>query len=386
MKSIFLDYAATTPTDARVVAAMQPYFNQKFGNPSSIYSLSREPNAALQQARAQIAGLINADSKEIIFTSGGTESNNFALKGMAYAHSAKGNHIITSAIEHHAISAPCKFLESQGFRVTYLPVDATGIVAPESVRQAITDKTILISIMHANNEIGTVQPIAEIGKIARTHGIPLHTDAVQTVGHLPIDVKAMNIDLLSASAHKLYGPRGVGALYLRKGIKIEPFLHGGDQENRRRASTENMPAIVGFGKAVALAQCEMTGEARRLTRLRDQFIEGVRDRIPDVQLNGHPEKRLPNNINFTFTGIEGEAMVLNLDMEGIYVSTGSACTSATLEASHVLLALGLPHELAHASLRFTMGRQTSADDMAHVLTVLPKVIARLRAMSPIYKK
>ncbi len=386
MKSIYLDYAATTPTDPQVVAAMQPYFNQKFGNPSSIYSFSQAPNTALQKARTELAELINADSREIIFTSGGTESNNFALKGTAYAKTRKGDHIITSAIEHHAITEPCRFLESQGFRVTYLPVDTAGLIDPEAVRKALTKQTILISIMHANNEIGTLQPIAEIGKIAREQGIPFHTDAVQTVGHLPIDVQAIHIDLMSASAHKLYGPKGVGALYVRKGIRLEPFLHGGDQENKRRASTENMPAIVGFGKAAELARGEMTTEAHRLAKLRDRFIQGVRDRISDVRLNGHPEKRLPNNINFSFEGIEGESMVLNLDMAGIYASTGSACTSASLEASHVLLALGLPHEMAHASLRFTLGRQTSAEDMEYVLEVLPKVITKLRAMSPMYKK
>ncbi len=386
MKHIYLDHAATTPTDPRVVEAMLPYFTEQFGNPSSIYSFSSEPKIAMEDARSRIAGMIGATEREIVFTSGGSESNNFALKGVAFARSDKGKHIITSNIEHHAVGEPCKFLESLGFEISYVPVDGNGLINPEDVQKTIRPDTILISIMQANNEIGTLQPIAEIGRIAKKAGVTFHTDAVQTFGHIPVNVNDLQVDLLSASAHKLYGPRGVGMLYIRKGTKLAPLIHGGDQERKRRASTENVPGIVGFGKAVEIAQNEMEAEYRRLTGIRDTFINDVPEKIPDVVLNGHPTQRLPNNINFSFQGLEGESMLLTLDMEGISVSTGSACTSSSLEASHVMLAIGRSHELAHGSLRFSLGRQTSTEDMQTVLEVLVRSIARLRMMSPLYKK
>ena len=386
MNRIFLDYASTTPTDPEVVKVMLPYFTERFGNPSSIYSLGQEAKSAIENAREKIASLLGAKREEIIFTSGGTESNNFALKGIVYANENKGNHIITSAIEHHAIIAPCKFLEKRGFDVTYLPVDKYGLINPDDVRKAITNKTILISIAHSNNEVGTIEPIEKIGKIAQEYNVYFHTDAVQSFGHIPVDVNDLNVNLLSISAHKLYGPKGVGALYVRKGTKLTSFLHGGDQERRRRASTENVPAIVGFGKAVEIARDRMNEEAKQLEALRDKLIKGIFKKIDHVRLNGHPAQRLPNNVNVSFEFVEGESMLLNLDMEGIAASTGSACSSASLEPSHVLLALGLPHEIAHGSLRFTFGRYTKNEDIDYVLEVLPKIVEKLRSMSPLYKK
>jgi cysteine desulfurase len=382
---VYLDHAATTPTDPRVVEEMLPYFTSKFGNPSSIYSLGQEAKEAIEEARDKVASLINANPQEIIFTSGGTEADNFALKGVCYANQHRGNHIITTAIEHHAVIEPCKFLERHGFEVTYLKVDEHGWVDPQEVKKAITEKTILISVMHANNEIGTIEPIAEIGGIARERGIYFHTDAVQTVGHVPVDVEKLNIDLLSMSAHKLYGPKGVGALYIRSGTKITPFVQGGGQEKGRRASTENVPGIVGFGKAAEIAQGELEEEAKKLTSLRDKLIKGILEGIDHTCLNGHPSKRLPNNVNVSIDGAEGESMLLGLDLEGIAASTGSACSSSTLEPSHVLLALGLSHEMAHGSLRLTLGRGTTEEDIDYVLEVLPKVVERLRSMSPLYK-
>lgn len=386
MRKIYLDYAATTPTDEEVKKAMLPYFSDKFGNPSSIYSFAQQSKAAIEEAREKIASLLRAKSKEIIFTSGGTESDNFAIKGVAYANQRRGNHIITSSIEHHAVTEPCEFLEKRGFNLTYLPVDKNGLVDPDDVKKSLTDKTILISVMHANNEVGTIEPIAEIGKIAKEKSIYFHTDAVQTFGHLPIDVNELNVDLLSISAHKLYGPKGVGALYIREGTRIMSFMHGGGQERNRRASTENVPGIVGFGKAVELAKETMDEEAKRLTGLRDKLIEGILEKIDHVRLNGHPTQRLPNNVNVSIEFIEGESMLLSLDMEGIAASSGSACTSGSLEASHVLLALGLSHELAHGSLRLTLGKYTKEEDIDYVLEVLPAVIERLRSMSPLYKE
>lgn len=386
MNRIYLDYAATTPTDPEVVKAMLPYYSERFGNPSSIYSLGQEAKSAIENAREKIASLLGAKREEIIFTSGGTESNNFALKGVVYANENKGNHIITTAIEHHAIIAPCKFLEKRGFDVNYLPVDKYGLINPDDVRKAITNKTILISIAHSNNEVGTIEPIEKIGKIAQEYDIYFHTDAVQSFGHIPVDVNDLNVNLLSISAHKLYGPKGVGALYIRKGTKLTSFLHGGDQERRRRASTENVPAIVGFGKAVEIARDRMNEEAKQLEALRDKLIKGIFEKIDHVRLNGHPTQRLPNNVNVAFEFVEGESMLLNLDMEGIAASTGSACSSASLEPSHVLLALGLPHEIAHGSLRFTFGRYTKNEDIDYVLEVLPKIVEKLRSMSPLYKK
>ena len=384
MKRIYLDYAATTPTDPEVIKAMQPYFFERFGNPSSIHSFGQEAKKAIEDAREKVAGFLGAKPEEIIFTSGGTESNNFAIEGVAYALEKKGNHILTSAIEHHAIIEPCKFLEKKGFKISVVGVDKNGLVDPGEIKKAMTDKTILISVMHANNEIGTIQPIKEIGRIAKEKEIYFHTDAVQTVGHIPVNVDELNIDLLSLSAHKFYGPKGVGALYVRKGTRIERFLHGGDQERNRRASTHNTPGIVGLGKAIELCQDKMKEESRFQIELRDKLIKGIQDKIPHVYLNGHSTQRLPNNANISIEYIEGESLILNLDMEGIACSTGSACTSSSLEPSHVLLAIGRSPEIAHGSLRFSLGRFTQGSDIDYVLEVLPDVAKKLRAMSPLY--
>ncbi len=385
MKKIYLDYAATTPTDPEVVKAMLPYFTDRFGNPSSIHSFGQEGKAAIEKAREKIASFLGAKQEEIIFTSGGTESDNFAIKGAAYANRNKGNHIITSSIEHPAVIESCRFLEKIGFMVSYLPVNKDGLLDPKTVKKAITDKTILISIMHASNEIGTIQPIMEIGKIAKEKGTFFHTDAVQTFGHLPINVDELNVDLLSISSHKIYGPKGIGALYIRKGARVTSFMHGGEQERKRRASTENVPAIVGFGKAVEIAERTMDDEVKALSVLRDKLIKGIFEKIEHVRLNGHYTRRLPNNVNISIESVEGESLLLNLDMEGIAASTGSACSSSSLKASHVLLALGLSHELAHASLRFTLGRHTKEKDIDFVLDVLPKIVEKLRSMSPLWK-
>ncbi|MFC2057191.1 cysteine desulfurase NifS [Chloroflexota bacterium] len=385
MKQVYLDYAATTPTHPDVVETMLPYFTEVFGNPSSIYSYGQETKRAVEEARTKVASLIGARGEEIVFTSGGTEADNSALKGVAFANESKGNHIITSSIEHHAVMETCKFLEKRGFSVTYLPVDENGLVVPDDVRRAITDKTILVSVMHANNEMGTIEPIAEIAGISKEAGIYFHTDAVQTVGHIPVDVNELRVDLLSMSAHKLCGPKGIGALYIRKGTKLTPLMHGGEQERSRRASTENVPGIVGFGKAVEFAQREMSKEIERLTGLRDWLISGLLERIDHICLNGHPTMRLPNNVNISVDYVEGESMLLNLDLEGICVSTGSACSSSSLEPSHVLLAMGLSHEQAHGSLRLSLGKWTIEDEIRRVLDVLPGIVARLRAMSPLLK-
>ena len=385
MKQIYLDYAATTPTHPEVAKAMAPYFTDAFGNPSTLYSYGQEAKGAIEEARVKVAGLIGAQDEEIVFTSGGTEADNFALKGVVYANEKRGNHIITTPIEHHAVIETCKFLERRGFRVTYLPVDGYGLVDPADVRRAITDKTVLISVMHANNEIGIIEPIAEIGRIAKEAGIYFHTDAVQTAGHIPVDVNKLGVDLLSMSSHKIYGPKGTGALYIRKGTKLLALMHGGEQERRRRAGTENIPAIVGLGKAVELARQEMSGEAVRLTYLRDQLIKGLLKRIDHIHLNGHSQTRLPNNVNVSVDFVEGESMVLNLDLEGICASTGSACSSSSLEPSHALLATGLSPEQAHGSLRFTLGKWTTEEEISRVLEVLPQIVAKLRAMSPLLK-
>jgi len=386
MKRIYLDYAATTPTDPEVVRAMQPYFIEIFGNPSSIHYFGREAKKALEDSRLILAEFIGAKPEEIIFTSGGTESDNYALLGVASSLEKKGNHIITSSIEHHAITEPAKSLEKRGYKLTYLKVDKTGLVDPTDVKKAITDQTILISVMHANNEIGTIQPIAEIGKIAKERGIYFHTDAVQTVGHIPVNVNDLNVDILSLSAHKFYGPKGVGALYVRKGVRISRFLQGGDQERGRRASTHNVSGIVGLAKAIEICKEKMEREAKQQIVWRDRLIKDIPKKISEVNLNGHSTKRLPNNVNFSFAYIEGESMLLNLDMLGIAVSTGSACTSTSLEPSHVLLATGLPHELAHGSLRITMGRWTTPEEIEYLLEQLPKVVDKLRRMSPLYNK
>jgi len=385
MRRIYLDHAATTPTHPEVVKAMLPYFTDAFGNPSSIYSYGLEAKGAIEEARTKVAELIGARSEEIIFTSGGTEADNFALKGVAYASEHKGNHIITTPIEHHAVMEACKFLERRGFRITYLSVDEYGLVNPQDVKKAITDKTILISVMHASNEIGTIEPISEIGKIAKEAGVYFHTDAVQAVGHIPVNVDELKVDLLSISAHKLYGPKGTGALYIRKGTKSVSLIHGGEQEKRRRAGTENVPAIVGLGKAMEIAGQTMNREVERLSYLRDKLIEGLVERIDNIRLNGHPRKRLPNNVNVSVDFVEGESMLLNLDLEGICASTGSACSSSSLEPSHVLLALGLPAEQAHGSLRFTLGRESTEADVERVLEVLPGIVVGLRTMSPLLK-
>jgi cysteine desulfurase len=385
MKRIYLDYAATTPVHPDVLQTMLPYFTESYGNPSSIHYFGQDAKVAMGRARESVAALINARPEEIVFTSGGSEADNLAIKGVAFALEEKGKHIITSAIEHHAVLESLHFLEKRGFRVTYLPVDRYGVVDPRDVEAAIENDTILISIMHANNEVGTIQPIGEIGAIAKQRGVYLHTDAVQTVGHVPIDVNEMNIDLLSTSAHKLYGPKGVGALYVRKGTRLVSLIHGGEQERRRRASTENIPGIVGFGKAAEIALAEMEEESARITALRDRLIEGLLTRIDDARLNGHPTQRLPNNVNVSVKYIEGESMLLNLDMESIGASTGSACSSGTLEPSHVLLALGLSHEEAHGSLRFSLGIESTDEDVDRVLEVLPSIVSKLRAMSPLFK-
>jgi len=384
MKRIYLDYSATTPVLLKVLEAMNPYFCEKFGNPSSICFYGKEAKKALEEARKEIASFINAKPEEIYFTSGGTESNNFALKGIAYAND-KRKHIITSSIEHHAVLEPCKFLERQGYKVTYLPVDRYGFVNLDDLKNAITNQTILISIMHANNEIGTIQPINEIAKIAKEKNILFHTDAVQTLGHIEIDVEKLGVDLLSCSAHKLYGPKGIGFLYIKKGTKINPLLHGGDQENRKRASTHNTAGIIGFAKAIEIAKKEMNTESKKLICLRDKLIKEILNKIENTYLNGHPTKRLPNNVNISFEYIEGESIALNLDMLGICCSTGSACASSKLLSSHVLLAIGVKPELAHSSLRFTLGKFTKEKDIDYVIENLSKVVKKLRNMSPLIK-
>lgn len=385
MRKVYLDYAATTPVRPEVWSAMEPYLKEIYGNPSSLHSFGRESRTAIESAREKVAKAISAKPEEIIFTSGGTESNNMVLKGVAFALQDKGKHIITTPIEHHAVLEPCHFLEKLGFEVTYLPVDKYGLVDPDDLKKAIRKDTILISIMHANNEIGTIEPIKELAQIAKERDIYFHTDAVQTVGHIPVNVNDLGVDFLSISAHKFYGPKGIGALYIRKGTKVYPLLHGGEQEGRRRAGTENLSGIVGMGKAIELAVSELESEMKRLTGLRDYFISEVERRIPDAYLNGHREKRLPNNINFSFAYIEGEALLLNLDMEGIAVSTGSACSSSSLEPSHVLSAIGVPIELVHGSLRFTLGLWTTKEDLDYTLDVLERVVDKLRTISP-YKK
>jgi len=381
-----MDHSATTYVRKEVLEAMVPYHTEHFGNPSSIYSIARESKKVVDAARLQVAKALGADPEEIYFTSGGSESDNWAIKGVAFANRKKGNHIITSAIEHHAVLHTCQYLEKEGFTITYLPVDQYGFLDPASLEKAITDRTILISIMYANNEIGTIEPIAELGAIARKHKIPFHTDAVQAIGNVPINVNAQNIDLLSLSAHKFYGPKGVGALYIRKGIRADNLIHGGGQERRRRAGTENLSGIVGLGKAIELATADIEGHNRRIRALRDRLMRAIQEKIPHTHLNGHPEKRLPGNINISFEFIEGESMLLWLDDEGICASTGSACTSGSLEPSHVLLATGLPVEISHGSLRLTLGDVNTDTDVDFVLEVLPKVVSRLREMSPLYRK
>jgi len=383
---VYMDHSATTYTRKEVVDAMIPFYTENFGNPSSIYGIASVSRTAIDSARTKVAKALNADPEEIYFTSGGSESDNWAIKGVAFANRKKGNHIITSKIEHHAVLHTTQYLEKQGFEVTYLPVDQYGFISPADLENAITDRTILISIMYANNEIGTIEPVTELGAVARKHHIPFHTDAVQVIGSVPVDVKAQNIDLLSLSAHKFYGPKGVGALYIKKGIKIDNLIHGGGQERRRRAGTENIAGIVGLGKAIEMATTDISGHTSRIRVMRDRLLAGIFEKIPNAHLNGHPERRLPGNINVSFEFIEGESMLLWLDDEGICASTGSACTSGSLEPSHVLLATGLPVEISHGSLRLTLGAINTEADVDYVLDVLPKVVNRLREMSPLYQQ
>ena len=386
-KQVYMDYSATTYTKPEVLEEMLPFFTENFGNPSSLYSFSDKTKRAVNIARERVAKAINAEKNEVFFTSGGSEADNWALKGIAYANKNKGNHIITTKIEHHAILHTAQFLEKEGFKVTYLPVDKDGFVSVEDVRAAITDETILVSVMFANNEIGTIEPIKEIGKLCRENKIYFHTDAVQAIGHVDIDVKDMNIDLLSMSAHKFYGPKGVGALYIRNGVKIQNLIHGGGQERGKRASTENIAGIVGLGKAIDLAVKNMPEENKKLARLREKLINEFEKRIPEVKLNGPRDmnRRLPNNVNFSFIGIEGETLLLDLDMNGIFASTGSACASASLDPSHVLLSIGLPHEIAHGSLRLSLGAKNTEEDVDYVLEILPKIIKQRRDMSPLWE-
>ena len=387
MQSAYLDYAATTPTDPEVLAAMMPYFTEVFGNPSSVYSFAAKSRKAIDTARGQVARALNAEPDEIFFTGSGTEADNWALKGTMERLRSKGDHLITTKIEHHAILHTAEYLEKvEGFRVTYLPVDPDGRVRMEDLEAAMTDKTVLVSVMFANNEVGTIQPIGEIGSLCRRRGVLFHTDAVQAAAQLDIDVKALNIDMLSLSAHKMYGPKGVGAFYLRRGLRLENFVHGGGQEKGLRASTENLAGIVGLGVAIERLKAHLPKEKARLCALRDRLIDGVLSKIPDTKLNGaRGDERLPNNTNFSFIGIEGETLLLDLDSKGISASTGSACSSASLEPSHVLLALGLSHEMAHGSLRMTLGRGTTGEQVDYVLNVLPEIVARRRSMSPLWE-
>ena len=384
-KVIYLDNAATTATRKEVVEAMLPFFTESFANPSSIYSIAAKNKEAINNARATIASAINAKPEEIYFTAGGSESDNWALKAAAEAYAKKGDHIITTKIEHHAILHTCEHLEKQGLKVTYLDVDENGLVDPKAVEQAITDKTILISVMFANNEIGTIEPIKEIGEIARKHGVLFHTDAVQAFCQVPIDVDEMNIDMLSASGHKFRGPKGIGIMYIRKGVKIRSFVDGGKQERGRRAGTENVPGIIGIGKAVEIAKATLNERMEKETALRDYLIGRITSEIPFVKLNGDPVKRLPNNINVCFRFIEGESLLMMLDSKGICGSSGSACTSGSLDPSHVLLAIGLPHEIAHGSLRLTLGEDNTKEEMDYVVESLKGIVEKLRSMSPLYE-
>lgn len=385
MDKIYFDHAATTYTKKEVLATMIPYFTESFGNPSSIYEFASENKIAIDTAREQVALAIGAQENEIFFTSGGTEADNWAIKGIAENYLSKGNHIITTTIEHHAVLHTCEYLSKKGFEITYLPVDEYGIINLDDLKAAIKESTILITIMFANNEIGTIQPIAEIGKIAREKGIIFHTDAVQAVGHIAIDVKEMKIDLLSISGHKLYGPKGIGALYVRKGIKLKAYIHGGAQEKSRRAGTENVPGIVGLGKAIELCHTHLKDESKKQEELRDYLIEQVLTKVPYCRLNGHRIQRLPNNANFSFRFIEGESLLIMLDMKGICASSGSACTSGSLDPSHVLLGIGLPHEIAHGSLRITLGEKSTKEEIDYLIEMLLVIVARLRDMSPLYE-
>ena len=382
---IYLDNAATTKTAPEVVEAMLPYFSEYYGNPSSIYAIAGKSKEAITKGREQIANVLGAKPEEIYFTAGGSESDNWALKATFEAYKNKGNHIITTKIEHHAILHTCEYLEKRGYEITYLPVDEYGSVSIDELKKAIRPDTILISVMFANNEIGSIQPIKEIGEIAHKHGVLFHTDAVQAFGQVPINVDEMNIDMLSSSGHKLNGPKGIGFLYIRKGVKIRSFVHGGAQERKRRAGTENVPGIVGFGKAVELAVASMDDRIRKETELRDYAIARIEKEIPYCRLNGDRTRRLPNNINFSFRFVEGESLLIMLDMKGICASSGSACTSGSLDPSHVLLAIGLPHEIAHGSLRMTLSAETTKEEIDYTIDNLKEIVAHLRSMSPLYE-
>jgi cysteine desulfurase len=384
MKPIYLDHAATTPTDPRVVEAMLPYFGEIYGNPASLHAFGQETAAACEAARRRIASFLGVRPTEIVFTGGGSESDNLALKGVAYANRKRGgDHLIISAIEHKAVLETCRFLEGEGFHITRLPVGGDGLVDPDDVAKAITGRTILVSIMHANNEIGTIQPVAEIGRRVRAQGVLFHTDAVQTFGHLPLTLEGLDADLLSASAHKLNGPKGVGLLAIREGVRILPLIHGGEQERGRRASTLNVPGIVGFGKAVELAAADLDVEAARQAALRDRLIEGLCERLDGIRLNGHPAQRLPGNVHLSVRDADGEGLVLSLDMLGIACSTGSACTASSVEPSHVLKAIAAPGEEPQGSLRLSLGRTTTAADIDRVLEILPQVVQRFRSKAPV---
>lgn len=385
MQKVYLDNAATTKVRDEVVEAMLPYFTEYFGNPSSLHLFAREAGKGLDTARAQVAKALNAKPEEIIFTGGGSESDNMVLRGIPEAYKKKGKHVITSAVEHHAVLHTLEAMEKEGrVEVTYLPVDEYGMVTAEQVEKAIRPDTVLVSIMFANNEVGTIMPIEQIGETCKKHGVLFHTDAVQAVGHVPVDVEKMHIDLLSLSGHKFHGPKGCGALYVRKGVRIPALILGGAQERRKRAGTENVPGIVGMGKAIELATAELEDNAAKMKVLRDRLIFGIPARIPDVKLNGHPTERLPNNVNFSIRFIEGESILLMLDLNGIAASSGSACTSGSLDPSHVLLAMGLPHEVAHGSLRLTLSEFTTPEEIDYVLDTLPPIVEKLRAMSPLY--
>lgn len=382
---IYLDHAATTYVKPEVFEAMKPYFCEHFGNASSIYSIGRESKKAIEEAREKVAKALGAQAREIYFTGSGSEADNWAIIGVANANKKKGNHIITSAIEHPAVINTCKYLEGEGFEITYLPVDGDGLVSVEALKNAIRDTTILISIMFANNEIGTIQPVKEIGAVARERGIYFHTDAVQAIGNIDVNVEEMNIDLLSLSGHKFYGPKGAGALYVRKGVRISSFMHGGAQERGKRASTENLPGIIGLGKAIELAAENMEAYNEKILELREKTIEGLMAKVPYIRLNGHRTNRLPGNVNISFQFIEGESLLLMLDMIGVCGSSGSACSSGSLDPSHVLMAIGLPHEIAHGSLRLTFGEENSDEDVDFILDEIPKIVSKLRDMSPLYE-
>ena len=379
-----MDHNATTPVHPVVLDAILPYYREMYGNASSVHAFGREARGAMEEAREKIAEFIGAQPREVIFTSGGTESDNFAIEGAAFENSKKGNHIVTSSIEHHAVLNTCKHLETHGFEVSYLGVDRYGMVDPDNVREAVKEDTILITIMHANNEVGTIEPMQEIGRIAKEEGIIFHTDAVQAVGKILVNVDELGVDLMSMSAHKIYGPKGIGALYMRRGTKVEPLVRGGHHERNRRGGTENVPGIVGFGKAIEIAAADMEEEGKRLWNLTEKLKTGLQDQLEYVYANSHPTQRLPNTMNISFEFLEGESIVLNLDMKGIAVSTGSACTSGSLEPSHVLMALGLSPAAAQGAIRFSLGRDNTESDVNYVLEELPPIIRRLREMSPLY--